>query len=240
MSQKNRQRRWPVIAFAVVITMLLGAAGLYQVANARTFQVAGKLTNRVETSEKLVALTFDDGPDQHTPEIIDALAAERVPATFFLVGSHMAANPGMAESLVKAGHQLANHTYTHRRMIFVSEETVADEIERTDGLIRSAGEQGEIFFRPPTGKKLITLPLYLSEHNRHTVMWDLEPDSGATPTSAEIVTQVREEVRPGSIILLHPWYAGGQNTRDAIRDLTATLRADGYRFVTVAELLSRG
>lgn len=229
-----------MIAFAVVITMLLGAAGLYQVANARTFQVAGKLTNRVETSEKLVALTFDDGPDQHTPEIIDALAAERVPATFFLVGSHMAANPGMAESLVKAGHQLANHTYTHRRMIFVSEETVADEIERTDGLIRSAGEQGEIFFRPPTGKKLITLPLYLSEHNRHTVMWDLEPDSGATPTSAEIVTQVREEVRPGSIILLHPWYAGGQNTRDAIRDLTATLRADGYRFVTVAELLSRG
>ncbi|SEG64303.1 Peptidoglycan/xylan/chitin deacetylase, PgdA/CDA1 family [Nonomuraea solani] len=239
MAVQKTRRRWPVIVFALVITLLLGAAGLYQVANARSFQLAGKLTNRVETTEKLVALTFDDGPDEHTQEIIDALAAERAPATFFVVGAQMEANPGMAEALVKAGHQLANHTYTHRRMIFVSEETVAGEIERTDRLIRAAGQQGEIFFRPPTGKKLVTLPLYLSEHDRHTVMWDLEPDSGATPTAAEIVTQVGQEVRPGSIILLHPWYQSGQNTRDAIKDLTATLRADGYRFVTVGELLAR-
>lgn len=69
-------------------------------------------------------------------------------------------------------------------------------------------------------------------------MWDVEPDSGRTPAPAEIAAMVREQVRPGSIVLLHPWYASGGDTRASIRATIAGLRADGYRFVTVAELLA--
>ncbi|WP_207549867.1 polysaccharide deacetylase family protein [Thermostaphylospora chromogena] len=185
-------------------------------------------------------LTFDDGPDEHTREIIDILAEQRVRATFFVVGSEVEARPQEARALVAAGHQLANHTYTHRRMIFVSPATVAEEIERTDAAIRRAGQRGDILFRPPTGKKLLTLPLYLAQHRRHTIMWDVEPDSGRTPTAAEIIATVREQVRPGSIILLHPWYGGGANTREAIKGLVTGLREQGYRFVTVSELLTLG
>ncbi|MEU8104403.1 polysaccharide deacetylase family protein [Nonomuraea muscovyensis] len=231
-------RRWTVRGLVALLVVVLAAAGLYKLVNARTFQLAGELTARVETGEKVVALTFDDGPDEHTDEIIDLLAAERVRATFFVVGSQMAAHPGAAEALVAAGHQLGNHTFTHRRMVFVSPGTVTAEVEPTDALIRRAGQRGDIPFRPPTGKKLLSLPLYLSEHRRHTVMWDVEPDSGQTPVPAEIAAMVSEQVRPGSIVLLHPWYPSGRNTREAIKDTIAGLRADGYRFVTVAELLA--
>ncbi|MEU8358452.1 polysaccharide deacetylase family protein [Nonomuraea sp. NPDC048882] len=233
-----RRRGVKLLLALLPVVVLLSATGLYQLMNARSFQLAGELTDRVETNEKVVALTFDDGPDEHTREIIDLLAEQRVHATFFVVGSQVEAHPRLTKALVDAGHQLANHTYSHRRMVFVSKSTVADEIERTDRVIRAAGQQGEIVFRPPTGKKLLSLPLYLSEHQRHTVMWDIEPDSGTTPTAAEIVTTVRDEVRPGSIILLHPWYAGGAPTRESIVGLVTELREQGYRFVTVSELLA--
>ncbi|MBB5781019.1 polysaccharide deacetylase family protein [Nonomuraea jabiensis] len=236
-SPATPRRRWRIVLPAVMAVLLLAAFGLYRLANARTFQLAGQLTARVETSEKVVALTFDDGPDEHTQEILDVLRKEKVRATFFVVGSHLQARPQDGRALVTAGHELANHTYTHRRMVFVAPGTVADEIERTDALIRAAGQRGTVYFRPPTGKKLLTLPLYLADHDRHTVMWDIEPDSGRTPTPAELVTEVRAQARPGSIILLHPWYASGANTRAAIGQLIAALRGDGYRFVTVSELL---
>jgi peptidoglycan/xylan/chitin deacetylase (PgdA/CDA1 family) len=230
--------RWLRRLAALAALLLLAAIGSYRLMNARGFQVAGELTDRVATGEKVVALTFDDGPDEHTEEIIGVLAEQRVRATFFVVGSQVTAHPRAARALVAQGHQLANHTYTHRRMVFVTPATVASEVERTDAAIRAAGQRGEIVFRPPTGKKLLALPLYLANHQRRTVMWDVEPDSGTTPTAAEIVTAVREQTRPGSIILLHPWYAGGQNTREAIKGLITELREQGYRFVTVAELLA--
>ncbi|MEW9552545.1 polysaccharide deacetylase family protein [Nonomuraea sp. NPDC050783] len=239
MNAKTGTRgRWSKLLAAFVALLLLAALGLYQLMNARTFQVAGELVNRVATDEKVVALTFDDGPDEHTPEILDLLAEQGVRATFFVIGSKVEAQPQAARALVARGHQLANHTYTHRRMVFVSAATVADEVQRTDAAIRRAGQRGEILFRPPTGKKLLALPLYLADHHRRTVMWDVEPDSGTTPTPAEIVTTVREKTEPGSIILLHPWYATGRNTRAALRGLISGLREEGYRFVTVSELLA--
>ncbi|MEU4578833.1 polysaccharide deacetylase family protein [Nonomuraea sp. ATR24] len=233
----NASRTRRALAVAVALLVLVAVSG-YLVMNARTFQLAGRLVDRVETGEKVVALTFDDGPDEHTQEIIDVLAAEKARATFFVVGSQLRAWPQHGKALVAAGHQLGNHTFTHRRMVFVPPSTVEAEIEPTDALIRQAGERGDIPFRPPTGKKLLTLPLYLAGHDRVTVMWDVEPDSGATPAAAEIVTLVREQVRPGSIILLHPWYGSGRETRAAIAGVVRGLRADGYRFVTVAELLA--
>lgn len=229
---------WIRRAAVATVVAVLGAAGLYQLINARTLQLTGELVHRVETGEKVVALTFDDGPDQYTREILDTLAAERVRATFFIVGEQAERHPEHTEALVRAGHQLGNHTYTHRRMVFVSAATVAAEIEPTDALIRRAGQRGDIPFRPPTGKKLWSLPRYLAERDRTTVMWDVEPDSGATPAPAEIARMVREQVRPGSIVLLHPWYGSGRGTRAALRGVITGLRADGYRFVTVGELLS--
>jgi peptidoglycan/xylan/chitin deacetylase (PgdA/CDA1 family) len=125
-------------------------------------------------------------------------------------------------------------------MIFRSGDFYAREIEDTDAQIRAAGYQGQIVFRPPFTKKLIGLPLYLARTNRISVTWDIEPDSDiATAGSAgQITNAVLESARPGSIILLHPWYDSRGETLRAIGPIVTGLRARGFHFVTITQLLA--
>jgi peptidoglycan/xylan/chitin deacetylase (PgdA/CDA1 family) len=235
-------RKWLVVSAVVLLVLVGGGVGLYVLMNARTYQLFGNLTYRVDTGQKVVALTFDDGPSDQGPSIEQALAELHVPATFFLIGSEMAKHPGVAERLVAPGDQLANHSYTHSRMVFVGPDFVASEIERTDALIREAGYRGEIVFRPPYGKKLYELPRYLAEHDRKTVTWDVEPDSDSSDPASDdpdaIARTTLDQVRPGSIILLHPWNADHDADLAALPRIVDGLRTKGYRFVTVNELLA--
>lgn len=166
------------------------------------------------------------------------LAAGNIPATFCLTGADLDRHPDQGAAIARAGHEIGNHTYTHRRMMLVSADTVADEIERTDAAIARTGYRGPLTFRPPYGKKLWTLPHYLAEHDRTTVTWDLEPDSAGAPTTAQIVNDTVENVRPGSIILLHVMLESRSASRAAVPQIIDRLQADGYRFVTVSELLA--
>jgi peptidoglycan/xylan/chitin deacetylase (PgdA/CDA1 family) len=235
----RRARTWRFISLVTVVVVVATVFGLSAIANARTFQFFGGLTDRVDTSAKVVALTFDDGPDPAgTSQLLDALARARVPATFYLIGQDMAEHPDLARDIALAGHELGNHTYSHERMWFVSASFVAGEVEKTDALIRKAGYLGEITFRPPNGKKLLALPHYLDQHDRKTIMWDVEPDSEGDAEAQRIVDVTVENTRPGSIILLHGMYAGREQSRRAVTPIIERLKADGYRFVTVSELLA--
>ncbi len=228
--------RWVIgVATLVVVTLMAG----YVVMNARTFQLAGELVSRVDTTDKVVALTFDDGPSAHAPEVLDMLAAAKVPATFYLNGADLDRYPAQGRAIAEAGHDIGNHTYTHRRMVLVSPTTVADEIERTDAAIARTGYQGPVTFRPPFCKKLWTLPRYLAEHDRVSITWDVEPDSAGNPDTATIVDETVRSVRPGSIILLHVMADSRAPSRAAVPQIIERLRADGYDFVTVSELLGR-
>lgn len=226
------------LAVLLVVVVTAVASG-YRLSNSRSFQLAGTLVDRVETSEKVVALTLDDGPTAETPEILRILAAARVPATFYLTGRELTEAPEQAVSIAAAGHEIGNHSYSHRRMVLMSPATVADEVEHTDTAIRATGYQGPITFRPPYGKKLWALPHYLATHGRTTVTWDVEPDSATTADADTIVSQTVDAVRPGSIILLHVMYPSRAASRAAIPRIVDELRSDGYRFVTVSDLLSR-
>ncbi|MET9634798.1 polysaccharide deacetylase family protein, partial [Lentzea sp. NPDC006480] len=201
-------RRKPTIITAVSLVVVLAAAAtLWNVSSSRTFQFFGELVNRVETNEKVVALTFDDGPDPAgAQQVLDTLREEQAKATFFLMGRDLASHPELGRKIAEAGHEIGNHTYNHERMVGVTPSTVTKEIEDTDRQIRQTGYQGEIHFRPPNGKKLFALPHYLSEHHRKTIMWDVEPDSEGTPSAPQIETDVLNQTKPGSIILLHPMY----------------------------------
>lgn len=233
------KRRVLIGAAITLVVVVVLAVGGYYLMNSRTFQLAGRIVDRVDTDAKVVALTLDDGPTTKTPEVLKVLADAQVPATFYLNGRDLAAHPEYGTAIAAAGHEIGNHTYTHRRMVFVTPGTVADEVARTDDEIRETGYQGPITFRPPYGKKLWTLPKYLSDHDRTTVMWDVEPDSGAAPSAKRIVEQTVAEVRPGSIILLHVMFGDRANSLAAIPGIVAALKADGYRFLTVSELLGR-
>jgi len=235
-------RKWLIISAVVVLVLVGSGVGLYVLMNARTFQLFGGLTYRLDTEQKVVALTFDDGPSDKAPSIEQALADRHVPATFFLIGSEIEKHPGVAERLVAQGDQLANHSYSHSRMVFVGADFVASEIERTDALIRRAGYVGDIVFRPPYSKKLYQLPRYLADHDRKTVTWDVEPDSDSSDPAADdpnaIARTTLDQVRPGSIILLHPWNGDHDADLAALPRIVDGLRAKGYRFVTVNELLN--
>jgi len=125
-------------------------------------------------------------------------------------------------------------------MLMSTPSFVQQEIEQTDRLIRATGYDREINFRPPYGKKLFTLPWYLSKTGRKTITWDVEPDSDAKVASdaQRIVEVTRANARPGSIILLHAMYPSRLPSLQAVRGMIEGLKQDGYRFVTVSELLA--
>lgn len=230
-----------IMRTAVILLTLIGAAFLlYKLMNARTYQLMGEIIPRVNTSEKVVALTFDDGPTEKTDRILKLLDEADIKVTFFLNGNSIEKNPGKAESIVRAGHEIGNHTYSHQRMIFKSPAFIQKEIEDTDVLIRQAGYQGDIHFRPPTGKKLFLLPYYLSKNNRKTIMWNIEPDSysEAVADKGKIVQLVNSQIQPGSIILLHVMYDNEEReSLESVKEIVASLKEKGYTFKTVSELL---
>jgi peptidoglycan-N-acetylglucosamine deacetylase len=220
--------------------VLLVLASIRSLARARTFQLFGALVAEAHPRDHIVALTLDDGPvDAVADSLIDVLRSHRARATFFLIGRELAEAPGAGAKLVAAGHELGNHSDTHRRMIFVTPSRVRAEVERTDSLLRAAGQRGPIWFRPPYGYKLVALPKYLASTGRTTVMWSIEPDSypDVAATSEGIVRHVLDRVHPGSIIILHPWYSSRRTSRQAIGPLVDSLHARGYRVETVGTLL---
>lgn len=238
MTPRARVKTSIFVLVLIVLVLIVAAFATYRVMDSRTYQLFGTLVDRVDTEEKVVALTLDDGPSATTPEVLQVLADADVPATFYVTGREMTEQPELGRAIVESGHELGNHTETHRRMVFVGDDTVAQEIESTDTAIRAAGYDGEISFRPPYGKKLLALPRYLDSHDRTTVMWDVEPDSASSDTD-EIVRIALDETRPGSIILLHVMYPSRASSLEAIPGIVDGLRAEGYRFVTVSELLGR-
>ncbi len=128
----------------VVILLILGVIfALFQISNSRTFQFFGEIYPRIETSQKAVALTFDDGPTKaQTDEILEILRYENVKATFYLIGNEIESNPDETEKIIAAGHEIGNHSFNHERMVFVTPDFVKNEVEKTDELIRKAGYQG--------------------------------------------------------------------------------------------------
>lgn len=234
MSKRNK-----IIITALVCICAAAAfcASAYFIINSRDFQLCGRIVNRVDTQRKVIALTFDDGPSDKTPEILDMLEKLDIKCTFFLIGIDIEQNMDYARSIVQAGHQIANHSYSHERMVFKSMTFIEDEIDSTTDLIREAGYGGDIVFRPPGCKKLLFQPMALQKRNMLTVTWDVEPDSypeiASSPES--IAAYVLEHARSGSIILLHIMY--NENSLIAVPDIVNGLQKQGYEFVIVNELL---
>lgn len=231
----------------VTLLLILLAPALvmaaWRLADSRTFQAFGDVVPRVDTPKKFVALTFDDGPTpEATEQVLSVLRERGVKATFFLIGAELEQNPEAGRRIAQEGHEIGNHSYSHKRMVLKSPSFIRDEIERTDLLIRGTGYQGPIHFRPPYGKKLLLLPYYLSDTNRKTIMWDIEPDSDreVAREAGRIEDHVVERAQPGSIIILHVMYKSRAESLRAVAGIIDKLRERGFEFRTVSELMSEG
>jgi len=234
-------RRVVRLGVALVVAVVLVGFGAYALMNARSFQLLGRQVAQVTTDQKVVALTFDDGPaGEYVDAVLVDLQRYQARGTFFVVGAAARENGSALRALVAAGHEIGNHSFTHPRLVFVSTATVAREVESTDTVIRSAGFRDPILFRPPYGKRLLSAPYYLWRHGRTTAMWSVEPDSRAAIAGdpQAMAKYVADTVRPGAIVLLHVWSAGSSASRAALPLILEALTEKGYRFVTVTELLN--
>lgn len=226
-----------LVALAVLSAALFG---VHLYSKSRTSQLFGEIVTRVETDRPVVALTLDDGPSaRFTNEVLTILRERNAKATFFVTGREAGENLAQTRMIVHAGHEIGNHSYSHANMAFMGPASVKDEVERTDAAIRAAGYEGEILFRPPSGKKLVSLPWYLSQHSRKTIMWDVEPES--YPEVADnpdaLAKYVIDHAKNGSIILLHAMYRSRDVSRQALPLVIDGLRQKGFELVTVSQLL---
>lgn len=234
-----KKRKILMIVINIIIIVSIIAVGLFYTSKSRSFQFFGDLYRTIPNEDKKIALTFDDGPSEHTMKIIDKLQKLEVSATFFLCGTDIAKRPEDAKAIAKAGYGIGNHSDTHKQMILKSYSFCKEEIDKTNLLIRESGYKGEIYFRPPYGKKLFTLPYYLNEIDMPTIMWNIEPetDLGFNATAEDIAENIISQVTSGSIILLHPMY-NPENVLAALDIVIPTLKEQGYTFCTLEEMIN--
>jgi peptidoglycan/xylan/chitin deacetylase (PgdA/CDA1 family) len=185
-----------------------------------------------------IALTFDDGPHPvHTAPLLDALAELGAPATFFVVGKDVDANPGLVARIARDGHELGNHTYRHRYLPLARSRSVECELRETDqAIVRAAGVVPQVA-RPPWGGRSPRNVRVFQRLRKRLVLWDVNSFDWKGKPADEVTARVLERARSGSIILMHEARDGGQTTIDAVRMLVPALRARGFELVTVSNAI---
>jgi peptidoglycan/xylan/chitin deacetylase (PgdA/CDA1 family) len=222
------------------IAMILGGHLLWYgvlVPVANTSEFFG--IRHVATGEKVVALTYDDGPLwPYTDQVLALLEREQVSATFFTIGRQAERYPDLVRRTLAAGHQVANHSYHHIPLVFQPPGRIDQEILNTDVLLTELGTPNPIAVRPPWGKRFLGLPLLLRRLHKPLIMWDVDSQDYAAGQSVVTIAQrVLAQVQPGSIVLFHDGGGDRARTVAASAQVIATLRDRGYRFVTIDQLL---
>lgn len=192
--------------------------------------------------QKLVALTFDDGPwPKTTEDILATLKKENIKATFFMIGQPLKSFPEIGKKVVADGHEIANHTVHHwyHKMGAVLAKR---EIDDTNTIIKDYLNVKTNYFRPPGGVLNNGLADYAHQLNDAVLMWSV--DSGDSqprrPAPATIVKNIMSQVKPGGIVLMHDGGGSHEGTAKALPEVIKRLRAEGYQFVTTTELLDAG
>jgi peptidoglycan/xylan/chitin deacetylase (PgdA/CDA1 family) len=185
---------------------------------------------------KCVALTFDGGPSEPTPRLLDLLKKEKVHATFFLQGKgHTAKYPETVRRMAAEGHEIANHTWTHKNLTELDEDGIRAEIQPVqDGIEQITGHRPTLM-RPPEGRTNDKVSKVMKEMGLAQILWSVTAKDYRTTDSALIRERVLSKTEQDGIILLHERYKG---TIPAVPGILATLRERGYTVVTVSELLA--
>jgi peptidoglycan/xylan/chitin deacetylase (PgdA/CDA1 family) len=191
---------------------------------------------RIETTEPLVALSFDDGPSpEHTPQVLEILSRHGAHATFFLIGDRAVAHPDLVGRLRSEGHEVGSHYYTIRSTLQASDADFLANLTRTEEVL---GLRGPIkLFRPPGGKIRPSQLRLAEDRGYRVILGSAYPYDGHHPPSAYIRWLVTKNLAPGVIIILHDGIADPSRTVAALDSILTAGEGKGLRFVTVGDLL---
>jgi len=230
------------IALLGAIICILTGGGLLLLAVLPGNSFYGKVLCKGNTKEKLVALTFDDGPyPPYTERILAVLKEKKVPATFFLVGENVKEHPELVKEEVAQGHLIGTHTYDHKDLLRLDGPAVRAELSGGVKAVEDITGIRPIFVRPPHGFKDSSVLEQVAALHLRAVNWSVLPKDWTKPGVDVIVRRVVDGVEPGSIVLLHDGDSPAkkdsrQQTVEALPIIIDKLREKGYTFVTVDKL----
>jgi peptidoglycan/xylan/chitin deacetylase (PgdA/CDA1 family) len=184
--------------------------------------------------EKVVALTFDDGPSPvYTPQILRILAAARAPASFEIIGLHGGAYPGIVRAENADGMSLVNHTWTHIDLAALPAGRWPAEVDRTSRLLRGVTGHPVRCLRPPYGLGDRAVDAQLRSRGLAELDWDVDPSDYLRPGAAVIARRVLAALRPGAIVIMHDGGGNRSQTVAALPAIIRGIRAAGYQIVPV-------
>ncbi|MFQ6198837.1 polysaccharide deacetylase family protein [Streptomyces sp. NPDC000405] len=199
----------------------------------------------VNAGPMVMALTFDDGPSpQYTPQVLDRLRDHRVRATFFVCGDNVVRYPAVVRRIVREGHTLGNHTWSHPRLDGLVTADVRDQIQRTQDVITRISGHRPVLFRAPYGRFTDSALALCAELGLRPISWSVDPKDWANPGAGTIAGRVLAGAAGGAIVLNHDGVEGGDDnpqpgtgadrsqTVAALNTYLPRLIAAGYRFTT--------
>lgn len=204
-------------------------------------QLLGRTVFHGPRGSRRIALTFDDGPSEWTPPLLDVLAGNKVSATFFVCGRNIERRPALVRALGDNGHEVGNHTYSHPCLLFHSARTAEEEIIHTQRIIGETSGVAPKWFRPPYGVRAPGLRRILPQLGLTSVLWTAVGNDWKCGAD-EIAARVLRKTASGGIICLHDGdraeaVADRRETVAAVKQIIPELHSRGFEFVTVSELL---
>jgi peptidoglycan-N-acetylglucosamine deacetylase len=222
-----------------LVALLLAGVGMMAPAGA----ASPTTVTSGDSSKHAVALTFDDGPSPvYTPQILDLLRQYQAKATFFVLGCKVEHYPGVIKAVLREGHELGNHTYSHPRLLKTDHQARQRELERTrlDLDLLGCPKKSQIM-RPPYSEYDPRLVSYLNHTNQELILWSVDSGDWRGLAIPAIVKNVLSQVKNGAIIIFHDSdehsRADRHPTVEALKIILPALQRAGYRMVTVSELL---
>ena len=189
---------------------------------------------RLPTQDKVVALTFDDGPKGTVGKLLSILAEKNVPGTFFLLGNNALNRPQLVQDIAKAGHDIGNHSWSHPNLRGMSQEHIHWQIESCKVVFDAIGVEMQPLMRPPYGGRDGTVLSVTAELGYQIILWDVDTRDWEFDDPAVVLERALSGLKPGSIVLFHD---GPKVTLEVLPLFIDEALAQGYRFVLVSEFI---